>query len=114
MKGVRELNLELGYPTVDEALRRLEAELSAVRKMKMPVIKIIHGYGSSGKGGRIRTATRKCLAEQQAAGKISAVIRGEVFSIFSEDTRRAFARCENLRQDGDLDNENRGITFVIL
>ena len=114
MKGVRELNLELGYPTVDEALRRLKAELSATRKMKTPVIKIIHGYGSTGKGGRIRTAVRKYLTEQQTAGKVNTVIRGEDFSIFSETTRRAFTRCEHLRQDRDLDNENRGITFVIL
>lgn len=114
MKGVRELNLELGYPTADEALCRLEAEISAARKMKMPVIKIVHGYGSSGKGGRIRTAVRKYLAEQRAAGKVSAVIRGEDFSIFSEATRRAFTRCENLRQDRDLDSENMGVTFVIL
>lgn len=114
MKGVRELNLELGYPTVDEALRRLETEMSAARKMKTPVIKIIHGYGSSGKGGRIRTAVRKYLKEQQAAGKISAMIRGEDFSIFSETTRRALAQCENLRQDRDLENENMGVTFVII
>lgn len=114
MKGVRELNLELGYPTADEALRRFEAELSAARKMKMPVIKIIHGYGSSGKGGRIRAAVRKYLTEQQATGKVSAVIRGEDFSIFSEATRRAFIRCENLRQDRDLDSENMGVTFVII
>lgn len=29
MKHTRELNLELGWPTVDQALRRLDAELEA-------------------------------------------------------------------------------------
>ena len=48
----RELNLELGRPTADEALRRLEAELEAARHMNTPLLKLIHGYGSSGKGGQ--------------------------------------------------------------
>ena len=42
------------------------------------------------------------------------VIAGEEFSIFSEETRRSFALCGELRQDGDLDRENRGVTFVLL
>ena len=44
----RELNLELGRPTADEALRRLEAELEAARHMNTPLLKLIHGSGSSG------------------------------------------------------------------
>ena len=114
MKGVRELNLEYGMPSVDEALRRLEAEIAACRHLKIPVMKLIHGYGSSGNGGKIRTAVRRYLAEQQMTGRICAVVAGENFSIFSETTRQAFTKCSNLRQDRDLDNENRGITFVVL
>ena len=82
MKAItRELNLELGRPTADEALRRLEAELEAARHMNTPLLKLIHGYGSSGKGGRIRTASRKYLLAQQEKGRIAAVVPGERFSI---------------------------------
>ena len=108
---VYELNLELGYPTVDEALRRLENFVGVSRKMKRPVLKIIHGYGSSGKGGRIRTASRKWLQEHLSAG--DCIIRGEDFSIFDETTRNAFLRCAALRCDYDLEQCNRGVTFVI-
>ena len=114
MKHIREINLELGRPTADEALRRLKGELWAAKTMRAPVLKIIHGYGSSGKGGKIRTACRKYLREQAAAGRVRLVIAGEEFSIFSEETRRSFALCGELRQDGDLDRENRGVTFVLL
>lgn len=110
---VHEINLELGYPTVDEALRRLRSELDAARHLHSPAVKLIHGYGSSGKGGKIRTAVRKELREELAQGKIAAVIRGEDFSIFDETTRRAFSRCGALRQDPDLDGSNNGLTFVI-
>ena len=69
MKHTRELNLELGWPTVDQALRRLDAELEAARKMNTPLMKLIHGYGSSGKGGRIRTASRRYLEMEDKPDK---------------------------------------------
>ena len=65
--SMKELNLEQGMPTVDTALRWLEAELHAARKMGRPGLKLIHGYGSSGTGGKIRTACRKYLREQAEA-----------------------------------------------
>lgn len=112
--GMKEVNLEVGMPPVDTALRWLEAELHAARKMGRPGLKLIHGYGSSGTGGKIRTACRKYLREQLDAGRVRLVIRGEDFSIFSEETRRSFTLCAQLRGDPDLDRENRGVTFVIL
>lgn len=112
MRHIRELNLELGYPSADEALGRLTAELNACRAMHTPLMKIIHGYGSSGKGGRIRTACRKHLQQAQAEGTIAAVITGEAFSIFDATTRHYLNTYPLLRQDRDLDRENRGVTFV--
>ena len=112
--SMKEVNLEQGMPAADQALRWLEAELAATRKMNRPALKLIHGYGSSGKGGRIRTACRRYLREQAEAGRVRLVIHGENFSIFSEETRRGFALCGELRQDRDLDRENRGVTFVLL
>ena len=111
--GMKELNLEHGMPTVDTALRWLESELDAARKMRRPALKLIHGYGSSGRGGKIRTACRKYLRREAEAGRVRLVIRGEDFSIFSEATRRSFILCGELRHDRDLDRENRGVTFVV-
>mgnify|MGYP000797344327 CR=1 FL=1 len=109
MKGVRELNLEQGRPSVDQALGWLEAELEAARKMNTPLMKLIHGYGSSGKGGRLRTACRTWLRQQELC-----FLPGEEFSIFNQEARRWLALCPRLRQDRDLDAENRGVTYVLL
>jgi len=49
------LNLKAGMPTVDQAKRRLLESLYAPRGASGPVVKVIHGYGSSGKGGAIRS-----------------------------------------------------------
>ena len=107
--AIRELNLEQGRPTADQALRWLEAELNAARKMNTPLMKLIHGYGSSGKGGRLRTACRTWLRQQELC-----FLPGEEFSIFNQEARRWLALCPRLRQDRDLDAENRGVTFVLL
>ncbi len=46
-------------PQVHEALQRLTRELTLARQQKHSLLKIIHGYGSSGAGGDIRIAVQK-------------------------------------------------------
>jgi len=111
---LREINLELGKPTVDQAMKRLTLELNQSRSMHCAVLKIIHGYGSSGTGGKIRTASRRYLSDLKKKGEVRDVIPGEAFSIFEEATRQAFARCDALRRDEDLDRYNNGVTFILL
>ena len=84
-------------------------EVEAARKMGTPAMKLVHGYGSSGKGGRLRTACRTWLRQQELC-----FLPGEEFSIFNQEARRWLALCPRLRQDRDLDAENRGVTFVLL
>ena len=114
MKHTRELNLELGWPTVDQALRRLDAELEAARQMNTPLMKLIHGYGSSGAGGRIRVEARRRLDRMKAGGEIWGYIPGEEFSIFNPATLEAFRRCGALRKDPDLERHNNGVTIILL
>ena len=63
--------MEAGKPLVDQAIKRLTFELSHSRALGCTVLKIIHGYGSSGTGGRIRTESRKYLSRSRisSAGK---------------------------------------------
>jgi len=48
-------------PTVAEALQLLERELVRSRQAGGKVVKLIHGYGSTGAGGEIRIAVQKRL-----------------------------------------------------
>lgn len=111
---LREVNLELGKPFVEQAMKRLTVEIQHSRNMGCTVLKIIHGYGSSGTGGKIRTESRKYLTRMKKWGDIKGFIPGESFSIFEESTRQAFARCDDLRRDEDLDRYNNGVTFILL
>ncbi|NMA09361.1 MAG: Smr/MutS family protein [Clostridiales bacterium] len=114
MAGYKTVNLEQGMPTADRAIRRLTYELAAARQMRYTAVKLIHGYGSSGRGGVLRTEIRDYLLRIHSRGQIQAFIGGERFSIFDEDTRIAMELCPELRRDRDLDRHNNGITVVIL
>lgn len=111
---LREVNLERGMPRADQAIRQLTFELHRSRALGFAALKIIHGYGSSGTGGRIRVEARSYLARMKARGEIAAFIPGEEFSIFQSATLEAFRRCGELRQDRDLERHNNGVTFVLL
>ena len=112
--GVREVNLESGMPYVDEAIRRLTYEINNSKRIGYSVLKVIHGYGSSGTGGRIRVESRCYLERIQRQNKIKLFEAGEDFSIFSEKTRNILSACPSLRKDRDLERHNNGVTFVLL
>jgi hypothetical protein len=114
MPGLRLVNLEAGHPTASTAIRRLTAELYASRHLGCVAVKLIHGYGSSGPGGRIRVEARAYLNRLVSKKQLRMVLTGEQFSIFDEPTRQAFVLCGELRKDPDLDRHNNGVSFVIL
>ena len=111
---LKEVNIKNDLPTVDGAIRRITYNIKNAGPLGVSAIKLIHGYGSTGKGGGIRTESRKYLERQKALGQIKDFITGEDFSIFDESTRKAFLVCDDLRRDSDLERHNNGITIVIL
>jgi hypothetical protein len=107
------INLEAGFPTVDDARRRLLSEMQSARARGVRVIKVIHGWGSSGEGGKLGPAIRKSLRLRVKEGKASLILPGERFS---SDTngRELVQRHPALRNDGDYNRANPGITLVEL
>lgn len=110
---LRIVDLEHGMPTVELGLRRLTSELYTSRRMGCTAVKLIHGYGSSGKGGKLRIAVRRELEGMKKRGQIKSVIPGEKFTIFETETLSAFSAAPELRRDPDLERYNNGVTFVI-
>lgn len=114
INAFRMINLEDDLPTVEQAMKRLVWEIRTARQQNIHVLKIIHGFGSSGRGGKIRPATRKQLEKLMRSGHVQYFIPGEKFSIFDEATRRALQKFTKLSRDSDLERHNNGITIVIL
>lgn len=114
MGYLKEVNIKYDMPTADLAVRRTTYAIENGRTLGASAVKLIHGYGSTGKGGKIRLEARAYLERQKTRGQIRDYIPGERFSIFDEPTRRAFAICDELRRDHDLDAANNGVTIVLL
>lgn len=110
----RIINLEDDLPTVAQAVHRLIWEVQTARRQNVRVLKIIHGFGSTGRGGKIRPAARRQLDSLQKSGYVRFYIPGERLSIFDADTRLALDLLPLLRKDADLERHNNGITLVVL
>jgi len=107
-------DIKSDMPTADQALRRADMALATGRMSGAAAVKLIHGYGSTGRGGVIRTQVRRHLGELLAKGRVKGFIPGEDFSIFNGETLRAFQACPALRQDSDLERCNNGVTIILL
>lgn len=101
-------------PQVHEALQRLDRELALARQGKISLLKIIHGYGSTGAGGDIRIAVQKRLHDLAEAGQIRGCIFGENWSKTDDATWRLLQAQSDLKSDPDLGRRNQGITVVLV
>lgn len=111
---IKTINLKSDMPQVHEALARLDRELALARAQKSPLLKLIHGYGSTGAGGDIRIAVQKRLRELADTGKIRACIFGENWSKSDDEAWQLLQSNPSLKTDPDLGRRNQGITIVIL
>ena len=113
MGYLKEVNIKYDMPDAGLAVRRATYALENGRQLGAGAVKLIHGYGSSGKGGKIRVAIRKELEKCQKEGQIAFFITGENFSIFDENTRKILYVDKSIREDKDLNRHNNGVTFVV-
>ena len=113
-KSLMTINIEDGMPTVEQAQRRLIGDLARARASGVKALKLIHGYGSSGVGGKLRIGVRQFLSGKKRQGSIKNFIAGEEWDIFHADSRQFIEACPDLSRDCDLGRGNAGITLVLL
>jgi hypothetical protein len=111
---IKTANLKSDMPSVHEALQRLDHEISLARQQKHTLLRVVHGYGSTGIGGDIRITVQRRLHDMADAGQIRGCIFGENWSKSDDATWRLLQGQPELRSDPDLGRRNRGITIVIL
>jgi hypothetical protein len=101
-------------PLVHEALQRLDRELVLARQQKATLLKVVHGYGSTGAGGDIRIAVQKRLLQMTQDGQLRACIFGENWSKSDDTAWKLLQSHPELKSDSDLGRRNQGITIVLL
>jgi len=110
---IKVVDLEKGMPTVEQARLRMQYELQLARKDGYEAVKLIHGYGSSGAGGALRTELQKELHRAMQSGAIQAFIAGENWRISDSSTWKLLKEFPEWRKDADLGGKNKGISVVI-
>ena len=111
---IKIIDLEEGMPKVAEARLRMQRELHVARQQGYTAAKLIHGYGSSGVGGSLRTELQKELQRLAGSGSIRSFITGEDWRISDEKTWELLKKYPEWKQDSDLGKSNKGISIVLL
>ncbi len=108
------VNLENGMPTVEEALSEMRLSLQSIRYSGVRFVKLIHGYGSTGRGGKICIGVRNELAAMVRKRLIRDFVTGEDFGPYSGAARRMADQDREITRDPDYGKCNHGITIVAL
>lgn len=111
-KLIETLNLEEGYPTGVEAMGKLMAGLRSAKARGVVFVKVIHGWGSSGKGGGIKRAVRRELPELGKQGLLREWIQGSDWKVTHATYLKWHEKYPELRMDRDLNRNNLGVTMV--
>ncbi|HEY6765826.1 MAG TPA: hypothetical protein VI386_13730 [Candidatus Sulfotelmatobacter sp.] len=112
--SIKTVDLKSDRPPVHQALQRLERELAIARQQKLTLLKLIHGYGSSGTGGDIRISVQAHLQELERNGLIRGSIYGEDWSRSHPLSWKLLQSHPPLKTDEHLGRNNKGITIVLL
>lgn len=110
-KKVVEVNLECEMPTVALAIQKMKNSLTTHKRQGYKAVILIHGYGSSGVGGSIKTAVIKCLGESSMQGIVRAYAVGEQWSTKKKEL---VGMCKALEDYEYKIANNYGVTVVIL
>ncbi len=114
MSAIRTFNVEAGFPALDEARRLVIEEIKRAKREGVKVLKVIHGYGSSGKGGTLCLGLRKSFGLRKKENVIRDFIAGGDFSIFNQTVLALLEALPEVRGDRDLNATNEGVTILWL
>ena len=112
-KELRCVNIKEDLPTVETALKRLDIALREARTAGYKGLKVIHGYGSSGRGGSIKTEVHRHLHRLYNQEQIQTWIPGEEFSGAYDESYEVLKVFPFLKKDCDFRKANRGLTIIV-
>ena len=106
--------LKEGMPSVEQARARLQDEIQLARQSGIKVLKVVHGYGSTGVGGDLRIALQSTLRQMAERREIRDCIYGENWRKSDERSWALLKQMPELKADADLGRGNKGMTLILL
>jgi hypothetical protein len=109
------LNLKFDSPSAEEALDRLTIGLCRASEVGIKAIILIHGYGASGEGGKIKWAVHDALENNYFSDRVDEYHFGEQTAFGSEAYHALLRRRPGLKAYLKHFKEgNAGMTVLIL
>jgi len=110
-----EINIKQGNPYVEEALEHLTEQLRKCLELGIKAIVLIHGYGFSGEGGRIKWAIHDALENNRYSDRVDEYFFGENVAYGSESYHALLKRRPGLKRYLKRFKEgNAGMTVLLL
>ena len=111
---MKKILLKEGQPTVTEAIEKLRVEITNGSKSGISVLKVVHGYGSSGVGGAIKQAVLPKLRRWKDNAIIKNYMTGEEHFEYGARHNYLLKKYPELSDTWHSDRGNPGITFIEL
>ena len=108
------IRIKSNFPTCEEAIVKLYDQIKEAKISGVKIIKVIHGYGSSGKGGELRFCLREYMDSLEDNKFIRYYMIGEEFSRQYKMGKKILHDYPKLVNDKDLNRFNKGITLIAL
>jgi DNA-nicking Smr family endonuclease len=109
------INLEAGGPSAEEALERLTSQVRAASEAGIRALIVIHGYGSSGSGGKIKWVVRDALENNYFSDRVDEYYFGEDLAFGSTGYQVVIKRRSSLKPHlSQFKIGNAGMTVLLL
>jgi hypothetical protein len=109
------INLEAGGPSAEEALERLTQHVRAASEAGIRAVIVIHGYGSSGSGGKIKWVVRDALEQNYFSDRVDEYYFGEDLAVGSSGYGAVIKRRASLRNHlSQFKIGNAGMTVLLM
>ena len=108
------IDLKKENSTVEYALAIVEIEIERASLAGTKVIKVLHGYGSHGKGGAIFLNLRKVLSIWKKQGKIKDFFGGDRWNMSDHTALEILNSDKTIYNDEDFNKFNPGITIIVV
>jgi hypothetical protein len=109
------MNLKFDSPSAEEALDRLTIGLRRASEIGIKAMILIHGYGASGEGGKIKWAVHEALDNNYFSDRVDEYHFGELTAFGSDAYHALLRRRPGLKAYLKHFKEgNAGMTVLIL
>lgn len=108
------VDLKKEHCTVDYAIAQVEIEIERCKFAGIKAIKVLHGYGSHGKGGVILIELRKILLYWKKQGIIKDFFGGDKWNLSNPLAIKILNEDKTIYNDEDFNKNNPGITIIYI